>query len=236
MTTTQHNSEIFSKLPSNWSRELEKEFIFVKKEGFYLTSPEEAVKTHTLGVLIDIDTRVKKEIFNFVTRSLPKTLLPKLFGQPKSGYHLSIQTSKNTNGDIKRLINLTKAYLKHFKKVLGKILLIYPSDNSLLGVSTIDSNIITDMRFGLGEIFNSCGFTPRFDQKRDQKHFDFWAPMTWLSLVRPIKAFTQEEIDLTLNLPKKTFTDINFNKFVISLNDPFFTPLASKVLQEINLS
>lgn len=230
-----HGKGIFSGLPSGWSHELENEFLFVKKQGFILTSPEVVLKNLTLGVLLILDLQTKDEIYNFIVDSLPKTLFPKLYIQPRSGYHFSIQTSKKLDGDINKLTRLVTNYFRRLPKIEGDIFTIYPSDNSLLGIGAFDSDTISSMRSDLGEIFTSCGFPPFFDKSLRPDHFKIWSTRMWLSLVRPTETFTQEEIELTLKLPKRKFTKIVFNKIDVCFNDPFFTTNVSVVKREINL-
>jgi len=226
---------MFNNLPEKWKRQLENEFSFVQKSGFYLTNPSEGLKIRVLGVLLDFDLEVKKQIYKFVQKAIPEKILPKLHIQPYQGYHCSIQTSSQKAEDEKKLASSIEKLYKNSKPLKGNIKTIYPSDNSLFGVTTLNGKLIAKMRLDLSEIFLRCGAQPKYNPKRDKQHFDHWSGMTWISLARPTEAFSEEELKLLRKLAKKEFKNVSFNKIVLTYNDQFFTPGVSEILTEINL-
>lgn len=226
---------MFPELPEKWEKQLEGELSFVRQKGFYLTHPIKAQKTNTLGLIFSFDAKIKKKIYDFVKQSIPNTLLSKLYIQPYEGYHITIQSSKDRPKDTKKLVELTKQYFQDSKSLKGSIFAIYPSDNSLLGITTIDAYLIKKTRADLAKIFKSCEANPKYNPKTNIYHFNYWSTQTWVSLARPTSKFTDAEIELTTKLPKSVFTNVVFDKAILTYNDPFFTPKFSEILAEINL-
>lgn len=220
---------MFKELPQVWQKKLQEEMDFVRKNGFFLTNPEEARnKPKSLSVLAIPNHDSIGEIHNFVVESIPENLKSKLYVQPPEGYHISLQWSREySNCNMEKLIESTKKIFTNQPPITVDIMGLYPSDNNLFVIPVNPSLNIFETRTKLVTSFSECGAKPRLAPKLST---------LWISVVRITKQLSESQIEQTItDLPKKVFPKISFNKVHITLNDSFFTPEVSEILTTINL-
>jgi hypothetical protein len=218
---------MFPELSKYWQEKLKREMQFVRKNGFYLTDVENLRgKNQFLSVLLDIEGKVKNDIFNFVKRGISPAFENKVFLQEQTDYHATIQWSKDyQKADINKLKEEIEKYFTDKKVLTGDLAAMYPSDNNIFAVS-MNINVEKE-RAQVSKMFSGCGAKP---------HIKEGNPTLWVSLARITKKFTDAEINQAIkSLPKRVYQKVRFPKVYLAEIDPFFSRNSAKILTEVNL-
>jgi len=152
----------------------------------------------------------------------------KVFLQPSSGYHISIQWGGEFEGKkVASLVKEIKNYLQGMQPLKIDVFALYPSDNNLFVIPYLEDGI-SNLRTDISTIFDKHEITPKLPNTLETM---------WISTVRMKKEFTKDEIDLVVNnLPKKTFKDVTFDEITVCFMDQTFTKENSEILYNTRLS
>lgn len=215
---------MYPELPLEWQAELASRFAKVENGGLKVVDPSEMSKTNTLGVLMVPTEETKLNLHKYLKDSLPTELLPKLFIQPWSGYHMSLQWTPESTIDMEDFTTRVGQILGDVPQQSVKIYLTYFTDVNLTAIVTMPGLNLSILRADLNKVFDKSGLTPKLPIINT----------AWISLVKFTQPLTTSEIQILQNLPKTVF-DTQIKKVVIALNDPFFTPQNSEIISKIRL-
>lgn len=219
---------MYKELPLVWQNKLDKEIEHVYKEGFYLSEERLEGGNNSLVVLLTASKEFNQKLFEFSKQSIPNKIQEKIFLQPYTGYHISIQWSKEfKNKDINSFLQDVKNYVQELKPIITDVYAIYPSDNNLFVIPHVEKGI-SKLRNNISKIFDKNAIPPKLPPSLDTM---------WISTVRMKKQFTKEEIDLAVNfLPKKVFKNIVFDTLVVALSNQVFSKDSSEILYKARLN
>lgn len=212
-----------------------KEQEWVKKNGFILTNPSIAVTTRTFSVLLEVDQESKTRIYHAIQKAIPDQLRKKVFFQPFESYHITLQSTTDTVTDINGLTIALQQALEGHSRIAGPVVLPFASDNSFLGIPLIDSEWMKQMRQDSASVFHSYHLTPKITP-RNKEHFEQWSELGWVSLVRILEPFTEDEIELGRSLPSCVIDGVWYPSVVIADTDPFFSPVHSEIYGMVQYS
>lgn len=172
-----------------------------------------------------------KRIEDVLERCVPVGIRRKLFFQPASGFHFTIQWSPDQYLEKIDLDNLsieTKKLFDQLSPMAGDLYLPFVGAAGLYGL--LKTNPDSQMQAVRRQV---AVLWERFDLPFGLKPQDL--SLAYISLIRYRENLSSEEIRQLENIPTTTLAKVNLSQVWLAKNDKFMTPEKTTVFDKINL-
>jgi hypothetical protein len=209
-------------IPSKFQSNLDTYRKQVLETGFITINLQEYIKNITFSVLLQLGEDTNKKLEEIVKSKVPLRILEKLYIQPYTGFHITLQSTKIPNNDIGMVVEDLVNYIKNIQPFKVNIVGPYHSHRNLFFAVTTDISIIK-IREDIENIYNKYRLT---------SHLPVGDDLMWISVCRFPEELNKEDTDFLLNnLEQEHLENIDVKKIIITKNDPIFSK-DSPILKE----